>query len=74
LALVNKDNCVGADSQIFTPHKESLLFEMALDPEEGYFIDGLDLWHYATDHSPVNPAKVGVRDLIGYLLKVEETY
>jgi hypothetical protein len=72
LAVVNKDNCQGAESQIFTSNKEELLFEMALDPGEGYIIDGFNLWHYATDHNPVDPSKVGVRDLIGYLLKVEE--
>lgn len=47
---------------------------MPLDPNEGYIIDGMNLWHYATNHKPVEPTKVGVRDLLGYLLKVEEQY
>lgn len=45
---------------------------MTLDPSEGYFIDGLNLWHYATDHTPVDPTKPGIRDILGYLLKVDE--
>jgi hypothetical protein len=74
LAVVNKENCEGAETQVFTPNKENLLFEMTLDPDEGYFIDGYNLWHYATVHKPVDVSKVGVRDLLGYLLKVEEQY
>ena len=47
---------------------------MTLDPGEGYVLDGLNLWNYATDHTPVEPTKVGVRDILGYLLKIEEKY
>jgi hypothetical protein len=45
---------------------------MTLDPGEGYIIDGMNLWHYATKHNPVDPHKVGTRDLLGYLLKIHE--
>jgi hypothetical protein len=30
---------------------------MTLDPGEGYFIDGKNLWHSASDHIPVDQTK-----------------
>jgi len=47
---------------------------MTLDSGDGYIIDGLNLWHYATPHRPVDPKKIGTRDLLGYLLKIHEIY
>jgi hypothetical protein len=45
---------------------------MTLDPAEGYFIDGKSLWRYSSGHTPVDPSKPGIRDILGYLLKIEE--
>ena len=45
---------------------------MTLDPGEGYIIDGLNLWNYATPHKPVDPTKEGIRDIVGYLLRIKE--
>ena len=45
---------------------------MTLDPGEGYIIDGLNLWNYATPHKPVDHTKEGIRDIVGYLLRIKE--
>ncbi|CAD8124093.1 unnamed protein product [Paramecium sonneborni] len=72
IGVVNKINCQGADSQIYSPDKSKLLFEMSLEPGEGYIIDDKSLWNYATSHKPVDQSNVGVRDILGFVLKIDE--
>ena len=45
---------------------------MSLEPGEGYIIDDKSLWNYATSHKPVDQTNVGVRDILGFVLKIDE--
>lgn len=44
---------------------------MTLEPGEGYILDDKALWNYATEHRPVDETKIGIRDILGFKLKIQ---
>lgn len=69
---MNKFNCQGAQTQLFTPHKTHTLFDMSLDENEGLVLTDPEIWTYQQEHTPVKQKYKGIRDTLGILLKVDD--
>lgn len=45
---------------------------MTLDPGEGYLLEGKDYWSYSSKHEPIKESELGIRDMIGFLLSIQD--